>query len=568
MAERKYTSRGYTLQSPGRLELADIQESTRLSQNIISKVDQLTQFAFGKAKSKAEARGKQYGAENKPTLEQLNDAIELGLDPNDLLAKPGTFAGDAARSTQVKLLKQDLIVDINNQLATIENVIEQNPNVDVGELQSQVNAMIDGYYNVLAQMDVDEAVAFRASASTSGYQVLKKANDIAFKAHKEKHQATSQQVMIDTADQVHNLLKDEDMDINSFRDLLLEKKYQANEYFKQEPSTLSKNYTDFDEKISDVIKNHIAHKIEEEGSEMDFINGIPSEYDDYLDLQNINNDDMRKQIFEIATDISAKKQQLINAKKTIENDQRADYKNDAYIQLIKEEITPDEYIEKSKDKETGFNLTPEEIKQAYNYNADLTGDDVYKQEALNTAILAGGASRFQLKQMFDSGYINQKIYQEGLKTYREMTTKNTAQKNIIKGLFKIPDTVTLELLDNKVLRDLAFQAMAEYDRQSQIAALDLEATFNPNKVAEQIGKEFKNRYVNEKIIELRDMFIQDNKRKPISINLSKIYDMTDDEIMSLKYVNGEPISKSKAQDIIMQRDVMIRIRDEALDPGL
>ena len=90
MADNRYSSK-YTLEPTARLELSNIQEATRYSQNVASKLDKLQEFAFGRLKGQAEARGKAYGAANKPTLDQIGEAMELGKDPNDLLAQPGTI---------------------------------------------------------------------------------------------------------------------------------------------------------------------------------------------------------------------------------------------------------------------------------------------------------------------------------------------------------------------------------------------------------------------------------------------------------------------------------------------
>jgi hypothetical protein len=567
LADNRYSSR-YTLDPTARLDLSNIQEATRYSQNIVSKLDKLQEFAFGRLKGQAEARGKAYGAANKPTLDQIGEAMELGKDPNDLLAQPGTISGDAARGVQVKLLKQDLIADMKNQFATMETQIKNNPNsVNLDDLNTTIDAMINGYSKVITELDVEEGVSFRASASTAGYQVLKIANDAIHERYQKMHEATSEQTIIDSGDRLTTMLNDVDMDINSLSELMMLDKYEAYELFKQEPLTATKNLQAYEDKVKSVISNHIAHKIAEDGNEFDFYNGNPTEHDYLLELQpGMNNPETRQEIFDTATDIAQKKQQLINAKKTIENDRISEQLNDVYIKVLKGEATPDDY--KDKAKELGIRIPPERIKEIYNFNAPPSIDDVQKQDALTTAVLAGATSRADLKEMYDSGYINLKIYNETLKQFRNVYEKNATQKSIIKSIFKIPDEATLELLGNTTLRDMAYKAMGEYDRLAAEASLNPESYFNPNRVAEQVANEAKGEYVSKKMKEQVGMFFTMNKRNPIKIDLNKVVDLTDQEIADLTYVNGEKVSERTVLDLIGLRSTLQNLRNEALDPGL
>lgn len=567
MADNRYSSK-YTLEPTARLELSNIQEATRYSQNVASKLDKLQEFAFGRLKGQAEARGKAYGAANKPTLDQIGEAMELGKDPNDLLAQPGTISGDAARGVQVKLLKQDLIADMKNQFATMEAQIKSNPSsVNLDELNTTIDAMINGYANVITELDVDEGVSFRASASTAGYQVLKIANDAIHERYQKMHEATSEQVIIDSGDRLTTMLNDIDMDMNSLSELMMLDKYEAYELFKQEPLTATKNLQAYEDKVKSVIANHIAHKIAEDGNEFDFYNGDPTEYDYLLELQpGMNNPETRQEIFDTATDIAQKKQQLINAKKTIENDRINEELNDIYIDVLKGEATPDDYL--TKAKELKIKVPPERVKEVYNFTAPQTIDDIQKQDALTTAVLAGATSRADLREMYDSGYIDLKIYNQTLKDFRNVYEKNTTQKSIIKSIFKIPNEATLELLGNTTLRDMAIKAMGEYDKLATEASLDPESQFNPNRVAEQVATKLKNEYVSKKMKEEISAFNSFHKKNPINVDVSKVVDLTDEQIANLKHTNGEPLSNRNIQSIMGLRGLLNDLRNEALDPGL
>ena len=70
-----YKPRGITIESQGGLNLSNVQESVRASQRLQGRLNQLSDLAFSKMKEKAIREGKQYGVENRPSGEQLADAV-------------------------------------------------------------------------------------------------------------------------------------------------------------------------------------------------------------------------------------------------------------------------------------------------------------------------------------------------------------------------------------------------------------------------------------------------------------------------------------------------------------
>jgi len=176
MAEdRRYRSRGISLESPGRLDLSNIQEGIRASQTLERRLDQVSELALGQMKRTAIREGKQYGAQNRPSVQQIYDAIQSGKPIDELLADPDTVFGEAARGQQAGLLYQDLINEFNINTQGVLDAVNKREITDPAEVEQIINANIEGFGRVMAQIDPDYALKFRASASTTGFDVVDKA---------------------------------------------------------------------------------------------------------------------------------------------------------------------------------------------------------------------------------------------------------------------------------------------------------------------------------------------------------------------------------------------------------
>jgi hypothetical protein len=176
MAEdRKYTSRGISLASPGRLDFTNIQQSIRGSQTLQKRLDQVSDMAYGQMKKTAVREGKQYAVENRPSIQQISDAVMAGKNINELFEDPDTVFGDAARGVQAGLLYQDLMNEYTVNTKSVLDAVNRREIVDVAEVEQILNANKEGFAKVLGQIDPDYALKFRASASTLGFDVVDKA---------------------------------------------------------------------------------------------------------------------------------------------------------------------------------------------------------------------------------------------------------------------------------------------------------------------------------------------------------------------------------------------------------
>ena len=170
-----YRSRGISIESQGRLNLTNVQEQIRASQRLSGRLDQLSQLALGEIKETAIREGKQYGVQNPPSLPQIADAIQSGENIDELFADPSTDFGKAARATQTEGLYLELM---NQFTANSSNMLERmkgGEQLDPDFVQEELNANIEGFAKLLAQVNPDLALKFRASATTMGYETVSKA---------------------------------------------------------------------------------------------------------------------------------------------------------------------------------------------------------------------------------------------------------------------------------------------------------------------------------------------------------------------------------------------------------
>jgi hypothetical protein len=157
-----------------RLDMANIKESVNLTRTISSNLDRLSDFAFKDAAEKAQREGALFGAENRPSVEQVMLAVQEGKSPAELFAKPGTFFGDAARKVQAGQLRLELEVKGRQELANLSAAIDAG-SINVKDVAAQIKAMTDGFGRGLAGIDAEESLRFRASMGTAANPVYIKA---------------------------------------------------------------------------------------------------------------------------------------------------------------------------------------------------------------------------------------------------------------------------------------------------------------------------------------------------------------------------------------------------------
>jgi hypothetical protein len=129
----------------------------------------MTDFALKKFEEKALIEGAEYGAQNAPTKQQLQDAQG---DIEDLV--PGdqtTVFGRAARKAALQSMTTNFEMSAREQMVNLR-IQAQQENMDTATFTEQSNAIIDGYTSTLQDISPAAALNFRATMATVGNSAL------------------------------------------------------------------------------------------------------------------------------------------------------------------------------------------------------------------------------------------------------------------------------------------------------------------------------------------------------------------------------------------------------------
>jgi hypothetical protein len=132
-------------------------------------LDSMTDFALKQFEQKALIEGAEYGAENAPTMQQLQDAQG---DIEDVV--PGdktTVFGRAARKAALQSMTTNFEMSAREQMVNLR-IQAQQENMDTATFTEQSNAIIDGYTSTLQDISPAAALNFRATMATVGNSAL------------------------------------------------------------------------------------------------------------------------------------------------------------------------------------------------------------------------------------------------------------------------------------------------------------------------------------------------------------------------------------------------------------
>jgi hypothetical protein len=160
----RYTPAGITIAAPQQLTTAPQAAAASLGRTVSAGLDRISNFAFRQAYQQAAVEGREYGAEKAPTIEQVKQAQEDG----EPLSAPGdttTVFGRAARAQGLATMRLNVESAGRAELAQIHAKVI-NTEVPVDQYASQMNDVIKGYGDAIAQASPSAAGALRASLAT------------------------------------------------------------------------------------------------------------------------------------------------------------------------------------------------------------------------------------------------------------------------------------------------------------------------------------------------------------------------------------------------------------------
>ena len=158
------------------------------SQSLEKRLDSISEFALGKLTEKASTEGQLYAVKNAPTLEQVTTAVGRGEDVNALFEKEGSVFGDSARKVQAELFRQDSYSTFSRRVEEMSSALDSSGVIsfdDVDAMGLNLQAEINGTYDVLKNIDPEQALKFNAQANILGNTLYEKVNLKALKLQGE-----------------------------------------------------------------------------------------------------------------------------------------------------------------------------------------------------------------------------------------------------------------------------------------------------------------------------------------------------------------------------------------------
>lgn len=150
-------------------------------------LDRMTAYFQDQAVTEAKKKGLQYAIENPLTQEQVN----AGLATGDSLKVEGggKYFQESYMKAQSVMLSNELQLEGQRKIANVNAAIKAGKPVDLQQVQTDINDMIDGYAATVMALDPEQSVKLRAALSTAGNAMYEKAADHAVKVQIAQYKA-------------------------------------------------------------------------------------------------------------------------------------------------------------------------------------------------------------------------------------------------------------------------------------------------------------------------------------------------------------------------------------------
>ena len=129
-------------------------------------LNKMSSFVFEKAGEFTKEEAIKFRYDNPVTPEQMQAAMDGGRDLDEIIGDRFTIFGRASRATAAVQLKTQLEAQAKNKLAEINAAMSGGADIDIGSMQNDLNNMINGHSNLLAQIDPQSAYQYSAAVNT------------------------------------------------------------------------------------------------------------------------------------------------------------------------------------------------------------------------------------------------------------------------------------------------------------------------------------------------------------------------------------------------------------------
>lgn len=193
MVERlpRYRPLGVSLAPAPRIDYAGAGAAeARGYQQMSQALDRISAYAFEEAGKRAAREGAQYDFENPITKEQIEAAMESGMDINDVVGDPDTIYGSALRSSVGARLRTELEFEARKHFDGLTAAFKSGLPIDVQQQQIEAKALIAGHRDVLGKIDPKEANAYSASTNALFSAAFKTGLESQYKRIKAQERAS------------------------------------------------------------------------------------------------------------------------------------------------------------------------------------------------------------------------------------------------------------------------------------------------------------------------------------------------------------------------------------------
>jgi hypothetical protein len=193
MVERlpRYRPLGVSLAPAPRIDYAGAGAAeARSYQQMSQALDRISAYAFEEAGKRAAREGAQYDFENPITKEQIEAAMESGMDIDDVVGDPNTIYGTALRSSVGARLRTELEFEARKHFDGLTAAFKSGLPIDVQEQQLEAKALIAGHRDVLGKIDPKEANAYSASTNALFSAAFKTGLESQYKRIKAQERAS------------------------------------------------------------------------------------------------------------------------------------------------------------------------------------------------------------------------------------------------------------------------------------------------------------------------------------------------------------------------------------------
>lgn len=175
----RYQQTGRVFADVPQLDFANVRESYKLSQSMSGALDRLSEFAGKFAAKQVERQAEQYAIENPITIEQLQQAKQSGIDPDELIKATGGGAiwEDTLRKLQGEQLRAQLEVQGKAALTEIQALFDANQINDIAEVKSKFNSIIQGTAAPLARISPESAIKLQQSLGVTANAYYREATN-------------------------------------------------------------------------------------------------------------------------------------------------------------------------------------------------------------------------------------------------------------------------------------------------------------------------------------------------------------------------------------------------------